>query len=316
MIILSLFITSNKVFLLLNNNGKFLNEVFPFYPFFQSNYDLEFLINSYLKSLSLESSNVSVIPISTIFNYEVFGKKSNYLSIELNNKNDFLYIYFDNLTFYSVENASTTSFGFTNRSDNFISNRSVYSCNKFNGDLEEVVYFSKAINKPYCSTFQRVVLGGDYFNNAEIPNEFKLNLITELLEKGFYEIYIDQDNAYPNFLNFRNNTSVPLKSIDFQKFCYLLSSDKPVEILLESKSTQKYLNLKINETYFLHINQEELKFKYKSKLFKNKEILLNSKFPGIFFDFRTIMEKKSNLGIENLRRVLLSIEQNNDYSSL
>jgi hypothetical protein len=315
--ILSLFITSNRIIVLLNNEGVIKNETFIFYPFFQTSKDIEFLINSYFKSLSLELKDFLIIPITTIFGFEIFGVKPKFLSIELEKKNDFLYVYLDNLNFYSSKNISISSLGLSNRSDNFISNRSIYSANKFTGDIEEIIYLSKSINDFYKSNSRIVVFGGDYFTNDEIPNEFKLNLISEVLNNGFYEIYIDKRNEYPNFLNLRNNSSISLKNVEFEKFCYLVTSDKLVELLLESNKTQKYLNVKLNETFFLHFKNEiDLKIKYKGRDLKNGELLLDTDFSGFFIDLRSILEKKRNLGLESLRKVLASIEKENDYSSL
>ncbi len=315
--ILSVFITSNNVNLLLNIDGKFKNEAFPFYPYFQSKEDLEYLITSYIKSLALRIDDLTILPISTAFDFPVFGKKVNFLSNELLNKKDFLYIYFDNLSLYSQKNISLTSLGLSTRSDNFISNRSVFSANKFTGDVEEIIYLSKSINDSYRTELKKVVLGGDYFTNTEIPNEFKLNLISEILERGFYEIYIDSENSYPNFLNLRNNSSIAIKSLDFEKFCYLISSIKSTELLFEQNNTQKYLHMKLNETYFLNFNQSEsLKLKYKGKDIGNNELLIDSDFSGLFVDLRDTFEKKKNLGVESFRKVLASIEKNNDYTSL
>ncbi len=315
--ILSVFITSNKVNFLLNLEGKFKFETFSFYPFFQEKDALEFLVSSYLRSLALRIEDVTIIPISTIYNYTIFGKRVNFLSVELQNKNDFLYIYLDNLNLYSTKNISLTSFDLSTRSDNFISNRSVYSSNKFTGDIEEIVYLSKSLNDSYKTEFKKIVFGGDYFTNREIPNEFKLNLISEILEQGFYEVYLDYENEYPNFLNLRNNSSIALKSLDFEKFCYLITSTKNVELLFEFQNKQKYLNLKQNETYFLNFdNNVQLKLKYKGKDIGNNETILDSDFSGLFIDLRDRNEKKRNLGVESFRKVLASIEKNHDYTSL
>ncbi len=315
--ILSVFITSNKVFLLLNIDGKFKNESFPFYSFFQTKEDLEYLITSYIKSLALKINELTILPITTAFDFPIFGKRVNFISNELLNKKDFLYIYLDNLNLYSQRNISLTSLGLSTRSDNFISNRSVFSANKFTGDVEELVYLSKSINDSYRTDLKKIVLGGDYFTNEEIPNEFKLNLISEILERGFYEIYIDSENNYPNFLNIRNNSSIAIKSLEFEKFCYLISSIKNTELLFEQKNTQKYLHLKLNETYFLNFNQNEsLKLKYKGKDIGNSELSIDPDFSGLFVDLRDQVEKKKNLGVESFRKVLACIEKNNDYTSL
>jgi hypothetical protein len=302
---------------LLKKDTIIKNEKFGFYPSFQSVRDLEFLILSYLKSQNIKFEEVLILPISTIYNLQIFNKKVNFLNIELKNKSDFLYIYLDNLCLYSSKNISISSFGLSKRSDNFISNRSVFSTNNFTGDIEEIVYLSKSLQDYYVSDLRKIVFGGDYFTNLEIPNEFKLNLISEILGRGFYEVYIDTQNEYPNFINIRNNSSVALKSLEFEKFCYLVTSEKNVELLLESANSQKYLNVKPNETLFLHfLEGEGLKLKYKGKDLKNGELFLDSNFPGFFVDLRTVDDKKKNLGIESFRKVLNSIEKNNDYSSL
>jgi hypothetical protein len=315
--ILSVFISSNRSIFLLNCGGLIKTEVFNFYPFFQSKEDLEFLVSSYLKSQGLRVGEVTIIPISTIFNFPIFGKQVNFISVELSKKSEFLYVYLDNLTLYSNKNISLTSIGLSKRSNNFIANRSVFSTNKFNGDIEEIVYLSRSINDTLKTFHKKVVFGGDYFTNPEIPNEFKLNLMTEILESGFYEIYLDKHNEFPNFLNLRNNSAVPLKSPDFQKFSYLITSEKLVEILFESKNTHKFLNLKLNDTFFLHFKSEkDLKLKYKGKDLKKGETLLDTNFSGIFFDLRSSFEKKKHLGVESFRKVLKSIESEHDYSSL
>ncbi len=314
--ILSVFITSNKVSILLCSNGIFKSEKFNFYPFFQNKEDLEFLIISYLNSQNIDFEEVNIIPISTIFDLNIFGKKVNFLTSELKNRNDFLYIYLDNLNFYSSRNISASSLGLSKRSDNFISNRSVYSANKFTGDVEEIVYLSKSINDTYQTDLRKVVLAGDYFTNPEIPNEFKLNLLSEILTKGFYEVYLDTQNEFPNFLNIRNNTSVNLKGVEFEKFTYLLSSEKLVELLFESENTQKYLNLELNTTYYLYFDGRKLRLKFKGKEVKSGEVLFDDQFPGLFIDLRSLDDKKKNLGLESFRKVLSSIEKENDYTRL
>jgi len=315
--ILSIFITSNKVFLLLGINGNLKTEIFSFYPYFQTKEDLEFLVTSYLKSQALKREEVLILPISTIYNFSIFGKKVNFLSLELNNKSDFCYIYFDNLNFYSTKNIATSSLGLSTRSDNFISNRSVFSANKFTNDIEEIVFLSKSINETYKPEFKKVVLGGDFFSNIEIPNEFKLNLISELLAQGFYEIYLDTKNEYPNLLNLKNNSSLILKNTEFEKFTYLITSEKYLEIMLLNPNSQKYLNLKPNETFFLHFkNEKNLHLKLKGKDIGNLELLLDTEFSGLFIDGRSYINKKKNLGVESFRKVLASIDKDNDYASL
>ncbi len=314
--ILSVFISSNTVNLLLHFEGNFKEESFKFYPFFQSKEDLEFLIESYLNSLNLEVSEVIILPITTMFELNIFGKKVNYLSNELRRQGEFLYVYFDNLNFNSVKNISASSLGLSKRSDNFISNRSVLSANKFTGDIEEIVYLSKSINDTFKTASGKIIFGGDYFTNPEIPNEFKLNLISEVVSNGFYEIYLDTNNKYPNFLNIRNNSSVNIKPFEFEKFTYLISTDKPAELLLESGRSQKYLEVKLNSTFYLHFTDQELKLKYKGKDIASGEITFDDEFPGLFVDFRTQNDKKVNFGLESFRKVLSSIEKENDYSSL
>lgn len=315
--ILSIFITSNRISVLVNYDNKVRTETFNFYPFFQGSKEIEYLVESYLKSQELDIKEFIVIPISTIFNFKIFGVNCKFLSIELQKREDFLYIYFDNLNLYSSKNISLTSFGLSNRSDNFISNRSVFSADKFTGDIEEIIYLSKSVNDSYKSASRVIVFGGDYFSNPSIPNEFKLNLMSEVLVNGFYEIYIDTQNEYPNFLNLRNNSSLGLKNLEFEKFCYLVSSDKSIEMLLESGQTQKFLNLKLNETFFLHFkNENDLKLKIKGKDVKNGDYKLDTEFSGFFIDLRSPAEKKKNLGFESFKKVLISIEKDYDYSSL
>lgn len=314
---LSIFISSNKVIFLLESSGNFKSESFSFYPFIQSKEDLEFLVISYLKTQDLGFDEVNIIPISTIHNLQIFGKKINFLTYELSKRGDFLYIYLDNLTLYSTKNISLTSLGLSVRSDNFISNRGFFSTNKFTGDIEEIVYLSKSLSDTYQTQHTKVVFGGDYFTNPEIPNEFKLNLISEILSKGFYEVYLDLKNEFPNYLNLRNNTSSSLRPVEFFKFTYLVSSEKTVELIVELNNKPKYLNIKQNETYFLHFkNEKDLKLKYKGKEIKNAETYLDTEFSGLLVDLRTAKEKKINLGVESFRKVLNSLEKENDYASL
>lgn len=314
--IISIFISSNKVYTLINLDGNFISESFDFFPFFQDKNDLEYLIRSYLNSINISLDEILILTITTSYDFPIFNKRVNYLSNESKSL-DLTYIYFDNLNFYSYQNYSANHLGLTNRLDNFISNRSVYSVNKFTGDVEEILYLSKSITETYKPESKKVVFGGDYFTNPEIPNEFKLNFMSEVLSSGFYEIYIDSKNEYPNFINLRNNSSVNLKGIEFEKFGYLISSENSPEILLESSNTFKYLNLKVNDVFYLHFNGiKDIKLKLKGKGFKNIEALLNINFPGLFVDLRSSEDKKKNLGVESFRKVLSSIEKNYDYSSL
>jgi len=314
--ILSIFISSYKIYLLLNIDGQITSESFDFYPFFQTKEGIEFLVKSYLKSRNLHIDDLLILPISTSYDLPIFNKKVKYLSDELKGL-DITYIYFDNLTFYSQSNFSASHLGLTNRLDNFISNRSIYSVNKFTGDIEEIVYLSKSITNTYKPDTRKVVFGGDYFTNSEIPNEFKLNFISEVLSNGFYELYIDSKNEYPNFVNLRNNSSLNLKSVEFEEFGYLVSSDRSAEILLESSSKHKYLNLKNDNVFYLHFKDlKDLKLKLKGKDFKQIEVSLNTNFPGMLIDLRTSDDKKKNLGIESFRKVLNSIEKEYDYASI
>lgn len=315
--ILSIFITSTKVYLSLNTKSKVKTYDFSFYPSFQSSSDLEFLISKFVESVSLSLEDVNILPISTIYELKVFGKTTRFLTEELEAFQDFTYVYFDNLTFYSLENISAASLGLSKRSDNFISNRSVYASAEFTGDVEEIVYLSKSMTKNLKSLHRKVVIGGDYFSNIEIPNEYKMNLLSEILGSGFYEIYFDTQNVFPNYLNLKNSTSFEYKLPEFEKFIYLITSEKRLQLLLKKEGSSKYLEVSDEETFFLHFNElENIQLDYKGRDISKGSLLLDSDFAGVFVDRRSFASKKENLGIESFRRVLNSIDRNNDYSSI
>ena len=315
--ILSVFITSNKVFLFLEYKSSSRTFEFSFYPSFQTSNDLEYLIRKFLESVKINVEELSIIPISTLYQLKIFGKPCRSLNEELTNFPDFTYIYFDNLNFYSDRNISATSFGLSRRSDNFISNRSNFSSTAITGDIEEIVYLSKSTNDFFIPKSRKVVVGGDYFSNLDIPNEYKMNLLSEILGSGFYEISIDNRNEFPNYLNLKTSTSFNLKVPAFEKFIYLITSEKDTQLMFNKESEKKYLEVPRNETYFLHFNDlDNIKLEFKGKEISRGTIELDSEYAGIFIDKRTRQNKKENLGIESFRKVLTSIDKNNDYSSL
>lgn len=315
--ILSIFIASTKVYLLLNSKQKSKTYEFSFYPSFQSSDDLEFLITKFLESISLSLDEVNVLPITTIHNLKIFGKAPRFISEELETFEDFTYIYFDNLTFYSKQNISATSFGLSRRSDNFISNRSVYASGEFTGDVEEIVYLSKSTSQNLKSPYRKVVMGGDYFSNAGIPNEYKMNLLSEILSSGFYEIFFDLKNEFPNYLNLKNSTSIDFKPPEFEKFIYLISSEKDAQLLFKKEGSSKYLEVGKDETFFLHFNElESIQLDFKGKETSKGSLTLDPEFAGVFVDRRSFSNKKENFGVESFRKVLNSIDKNNDYSSI
>ena len=323
MYILSVFITSNSVYLLVFKDGKTNTFRFSFYPSFQDEKDLEFLITSFLKSLKIKPTDCLFLVTSTFYQYTIFGKPSFSLNELISKDKDTLYIYFDNLTIISQENISSASLGLSIRSDNFLSNRSIYSAKVFNNDLEEVVFFSKSIDKNISTKKRKVVLGGDYFSNSDVPNEYKINLISEILSAGFYEIYLDVNSEYPHFANLNIQTNIGYKSPQFEKFVYLFVSEKDMELVLERKGESKYLDVKKNEVLFVHSDLHEKKnldnnilLKYKGKEIGKGELLVDQEFAGIFFDKRNNVSKKDNLGIESLRQIISSIEKTYDYSSI
>ncbi len=315
--ILSIFIASTKVYLSLSSkqNSKCYN--FSFYPSFQNASDLEFLITKFLESISLSLEDVNVLPITTIHNLKIFSKAPRFISEELETFEDFTYIYFDNLTFYSKQNISATSFGLSRRSDNFISNRSVYASEEFTGDVEEIVYLSKSTTQNLKSPHRKIVIGGDYFSSPEIPNEYKMNLLSEILSSGFYEIFFDLKNEFPNYLNLKNSTSIEIKLPEFEKFIYLISSERDIQLLFKKEGSLKYLEMVKEETYFLHFNElESIQLDFKGKEISKGSLTLDPEFAGVFIDRRTFSSKKENFGVESFRKVLNSIDKNNDYSSL
>jgi len=320
--ILSVFITSNSLYLLLHKDGKSSNFRFSFFPTFQTEEDLEFLITSFLKSLKIKPTDCLFLVTSTLNQYNLFGKPSFSLNELVSKDKDFQYIYFDNLTLISSENISCASLGLSVRSDNFVANRSIYSAKVFNNDLEEVVFFSKSMNKNITTKKKKVVFGGDYFSNPEVPNEYKISIISEILAAGFYEIYIDQDSEYPHFANLNIQTNIGYKVPKFSKFVYLFVSEKDMEFMLERDTDSKYIEVPKKEVLFLHTDndsrnksQKNPTLKYKGKEIGKGELDLDREFGGLFFDRRGYAEKKENLGIESLRQVINSIEKTYDYSS-
>jgi hypothetical protein len=320
--ILSVFITSNSVYLLVFKEGKTNTFRFSFYPSFQTEKDLEFLITSFLKSIKVKPSDCLFLVTSTINQFTLFGKPSFSLNELILKDKDTLYIYFDNLTLISQENVSSASLGLSIRSDNFVSNRSIFSAKVFNNDLEEVVFFSKSINKSLTTKKRKVIIGGDYFSNQDVPNEYKINLVSEILSAGFYEIYLDTNSEYPHFANLNIQTNIGYKSPKFEKFVYLFVSEKDMEFMLERRGESKYLEVKRGEVFFLHTDLESrLKeeknpiIKFKGKEIGKGELEVDREFGGIFFDRRNLEKKKDNLGIESLREVISSIEKTYDYSS-
>ncbi len=322
MYILSCFITSNKVFILVYKNGVYSNYDFSFYPSFQDKEDLEYLLKSLLKNLKISVSDCLFLFSSTFYNYNVLDKPTVSLNELISKDKDYLYIYFDNLTLISQKNLSCASLGLSKRSDNFLSNRSIFQSKVFNNDLEEVVYFSKSLNDNISSPKKKVVLGGDYFTDANIPNEFKINFVSEILSGGFYEIYIDYLNEYPHFASLNIHTNIGYKKPKFEQFIYLITTEKDSELLFENKSVNKLLPVKKDETMFIHsdIDKSNLKsnplLKYKGKDLGKGEISLDTSFGGLFIDKRSYKNKKENFGVESLRQVLNSIEKSHDYSNL
>jgi hypothetical protein len=300
------------------------NFEFPYYPSINNPKDIEMIVKSYLKKLNLTISDFKIFPMSTIYPYEVFGVKNKFLSNCLRNFNNFLYIYFDNFVFYSMENVSGMSFGLSKRSDNFVSNRSHFSAQNFLGDLEETLFLSKSLDFVYRPSQTKVVLAGDYFSNPKIQYELKLNLVLELIEKGFYEIYLDEKVEFPNFINLIQedtlSQSYNLKCPEFFKFFYLVSSEKETEVFLK-KSGQKASSLEVkkNEVSFLHSTYEKLpliQLQYKGSEIGKGELNIDSDFKGILLDKRNYKFKKEDLALESLRKVIDSIQKNYDYSSL
>ncbi len=322
MYILSCFITSNKVFILVYKNGVYSNYDFSFYPSFQGKEDLEFLLKSLLKNLKISASDCLFLFSSTFYSYNLLDKPTVSLNELISKDKDYLYIYFDNLTLISQKNLSCASLGLSKRSDNFLSNRSVFQSKVFNNDLEEVVYFSKSLNDTISSSKKKVILGGDYFTDTSIPNEFKINFISEILSSGFYEIYIDYLNEYPHFASLNIHTNIGYKKPKFEPFIYLISSEKDSELLFENRSTNKYLSLKKDETMFIHTDEDKNNIKsspllkYKGRELGKGEVLIDTSFGGLFIDRRSYKNKKENFGVESLRQVLNSIEKSHDYSNL
>jgi len=301
---------------MLKTDNSVRNFTFSFFPYFQTQKDLDYLIEKFMESTNLSHSNLKIEGITTVFDFVVGGKKAKNLNTEIKNQ-EFLYIYFDNLIFYSEKNISCLTLGISSRSDNFISNRGVYSTTEFTGDAEELIFMSKAIRETFTTNKRKVVLGGDYFTNSSIPNEYKLNLISEILSSGIYEVYIDRDNSFPNYINLKSEPDLDLKNVSFDKFTYLLTSEKDLQLMFEQEGKNKYLNLPFDETYFLYFdNDSDLKLKFKGKDIGKIDEIADRQFAGMFIDRRRFATKKDTFGIENFRKVLASIEKENDYSSL
>lgn len=301
---------------MLKTQNSTRNFTFSFFPYFQNQKDLDYLIDKFIQSTNLSEENLHISAISTVYDFEVMGKKTKYLNLELNNL-DFDYIYFDNLTFYSTKNISCLTLGISSRSDNFISNRGVYSSTEFTGDAEELIFMSKAIRDTYTFKKRKVVIGGDYFTNSDIPNEYKMNLMTEILSSGLYEIYLDKNNLLPNYLNLRTDSSFDPQTIAFEKFVYLLTSERDLQIMFEFEGSNKYVNVPSSQTYFLHFsNEKNLIGKFKGKEILKIEEVLDTDFAGMFIDRRNFSDKKDNFGIENFRQLLNSIEKGHDYSGI
>lgn len=321
MYILSCFTTSNRVYILVFKNGQYSNFEFPFYPSFQGKDDLEYLIKNLLKSLKISPVDCLFLFSSTFYHYNILEKPTVYLNELISKDKEYLYIYFDNLTLISSKNISVSSLGLSKRSDNFVSNRSIFQSRVFNNDLEEVVYFSKSTKETISTNKQKIVLGGDYFTNRDIPNEYKINFISEILSSGFYEIYIDYNNDYPHFASLNIHTTIGYKKPNFEKFIYLFTSEKDIEILFENKNGSKLIDTKKNEISFIHSDFGEGKIPNKVKIsFKGKEIAkgeleVDTDFGGILVDRRNFKSKKENFGVESLRQVLSSIEKSYDYSN-
>jgi hypothetical protein len=325
--LLSIFITSNKVFLrfLLKNNLSYkeLKLVYPFYPSFNTSSDLENLIKAIVKRNNFSINDFTILPLTTMHAMNLFGVETMYLSNSLRKFQDFLYIYFDNLQFFSSENASGMSFGLSKKSDNFISNRSIFPSQNFLGDLEEVLFFSTSIEEILHSNSRKVILGGDYFSNHKIPYELKLNLISELLDKGFYEIYLDEQNEFPNFLNLIQNKPMTenynLIPPEYFEFFYYSNIRKAKDILIKSESGKKSLKINKDEVMFVHspeIFNEKFSISYTNSNNTQENVEINPKFQGVFIDSRSNKYKKSKIGLENLRKVVDSIQKNYDYSNI
>lgn len=304
-------------------DGKSSKFAFSFYPTFQNEKDLEYLISSFLKTLKIKPTDCLFLVTNTLYPYNLFGKPSFSLNELISKDKDYQYIYFDNLTLLSNDNISALSLGLSTRSDNFVSNRSLFPAKVFNNDLEEIVFFSKSIEKNYSFKKKKIILGGDYFGNSEVPNEYKINLISEILTSGFYEVYIDSDCEYPHFANLNIQTNIGYKSPRFEKFVYLFISEKDMEFTLERKDNQKYLDIKKGDILFLHSDIENKNrvvdlpvLKYKGKEIGKGDLVIDRDFGGVFIDRRSTSQKKDNLGIESLRQVISTIEKTYDYSGI
>lgn len=314
--VLSVFITSNRLYFLLSLGNSIRNFTFSFFPYFQGQKDLDFLVEKFIQSTNLQTNDLKVEVITTIYDLQVLGKKAKFLNNEIS-KLDFTYIYFDNLTFYSHKNISCLTLGISIRSDNFISNRGVYSTTEFTGDSEEIIFMSKAIRETYSPKTKKVVFAGDYFTNSDIPNEYKVNLMAELLSSGFYELYVDKNNSLPNLLNLNESGVFDPSILDLEKFIYLISTEKDVQALIEYQGKSKYINTNYGETFFLHFMEEpNMTGKFKGRDIGKVEEIMDTEFPGMFIDRRKFEDKKDNFGIDNFRKVLNSIEKSHDYSSL
>lgn len=325
--LLSIFITSNKVFLrfLVKENSSFreLKLVYPFYPSFKLSSDLENLIKAVIKKNNFNQKDFLILPLTTIYSMKIFGVETEFLTNSLRRFQDFQYIYFDNLTFYSTENISGMSFGLSKKSDNFISNRSIFPSQNFLGDLEEVLFFSSSTDEMFQTQRRKIVFGGDYFSNSSIPYELKLNLISELLDKGIYEIYLDEECDFANYLNLTQNKpmteSYNLLPPEYFHFFYYLNLRKPKNVLLNSKLGKKVMKVSKDDTFFVHspeIFSETFKLSYLNSNNNPENIEVNPLFQGVFVDSRSNNFKKSKVGLENLRKVVEAIQKNHDYSTL
>lgn len=315
--ILSVFITSNKLILYLyvKNSGK--NFEFPFYPSFQNSADIEYIIEKFLETLKLKVEEVTILAITTGHPISIFGKNCLFLNDVISKYSDFSYIYFNDLTLYSYKNISAISLGLSKRSDNFISNRSKFPSSQFTSDVEELVYLSKSIEDTFNPKNNKIVVGGDYFTNDEIPYEYKMNFLSEILSSGFYEILIDSKNEFPNFCVLKMFTQLGIKEPEFEKFIYLISSTKDTQLQFQKESKKKYLDLPLNETAFIHFNEiENLKLEYKGREIGKGEVTFDFEYAGLFIDRRTYEDKKLNLGVESFRKVLSSIDKDSDFDSL
>lgn len=312
---LSCFICSSKVEFFLPSQEKEAYLKFPFYPTFQSEEDLETLISKVLEISGLEKDTI-VFPISSFQKFTVFRRESLTLNDIFIHNSSYGYFYLDNFNLISSHNSSLCSLHFTNRMDNVLSNRSIYPCNVYNNDLEEVAFFSKSITTTYQSPYSQIIFAGDYLGNLNINSEYKMNLITNLLKSGFYEVLIDFKNQFPHFMNLKMNTALSLKNPSFSKFFYLISTDQDLELLIENGSNSKLLNTKNNDFYFLHSDyKSKLKLKFKNRQIGKGEVEVDPEFGGILIDARSEKTKKEDAGIDGFKKLQIALEKNYDYSN-